>query len=357
MLAAALPAMADDFTVDGVIYSVNTDGITCSVGKNPEAAGDIVVPDKVTFDGKEYRVTTVGREAFRGNTAMTSIELPNTITRLEDFCFYESKGLRKANLPSSVRTIGAVTFGDCTALEEVTVGEGITYIGDGIFSGDVKLRTVSLPSTLVTIGNETFKNCDSLEDPEIPASVRQIGSRAFYGCLSLENVVISDNIITLESGAFYGCKNVKNVTIGKSVATIPGDCFLGCSELEKVQIGPKVSVIEWGAFSECPKITTVEVLATVPPEAEYYSFTTYEATLYVPGDAIGAYRAHETWAEFASIQPIEQGVEGIGADGNAAVEVFDLMGRRVFAGERAAISGLEGIYVVKEGARTVKEVF
>lgn len=66
-------------------------------------------------------VTSIGTQAFRENTALTSIDLPESITAINDYAFLQCSGLNAITLPSSVTTIGKRVFRDCTGLQSITV--------------------------------------------------------------------------------------------------------------------------------------------------------------------------------------------------------------------------------------------
>ena len=69
-------------TVDGVIYQ-QIDADTCKVVGYTGTAASLTIP--TTVDGKEVR--EIGEEAFMGNTTLTSICLPNTITAIRARAF------------------------------------------------------------------------------------------------------------------------------------------------------------------------------------------------------------------------------------------------------------------------------
>ena len=80
-----------EFTVDGVRYSVNDDNTTVTVAGYPlgnEPTGDLTIPESVTFRGCPYPVTSIGYEAFRGCSGLTSVTIPNSVTSIgeEAFC-------------------------------------------------------------------------------------------------------------------------------------------------------------------------------------------------------------------------------------------------------------------------------
>ena len=88
-------AWAHDVEVDGIYYNLNSENMTASVtfegGEDDsyegEYAGDVVIPETVTFEGLTYSVTRLGDDCFTGCSRLTSVTLPNSVTSLEDDCF------------------------------------------------------------------------------------------------------------------------------------------------------------------------------------------------------------------------------------------------------------------------------
>ena len=83
------------------------------------------------------RVTKIGNSAFARTEHLYNVELPNTITTIEDNAFYISN-LTNINFP-----------------------EGLTSIGDSAFRS-TKLINVILPSTLTFIGTSAFYQCRTI---------------------------------------------------------------------------------------------------------------------------------------------------------------------------------------------------
>lgn len=86
-------------------------------------------------------VTEIHNNAFKNCTAMTSITLPNTITRIGEFTFASCDGLTSFTIPASVTTIGYCAFAACKFLTSITFegtacqyaigGSAFQYVGDG----------------------------------------------------------------------------------------------------------------------------------------------------------------------------------------------------------------------------------
>ncbi len=108
--------------------------------------------------------------------------------------FDESRytGSSELTVPSVIagQTVTALSDG-CFAGSELTtvrLPEGITRIGSGTFSGCARLRGIVLPETLQHIGADAFFGCSALEAIAIPYTVNQIGENCFTGCGKLSYI-------------------------------------------------------------------------------------------------------------------------------------------------------------------------
>ena len=90
-LAAFTAAQAASITVDGINYTTNTTKKEATVAKytinkasgdTPADSlfykGDIVIPEKITYEGVEYTVVATATNSFQNCRELTSITLPTT---------------------------------------------------------------------------------------------------------------------------------------------------------------------------------------------------------------------------------------------------------------------------------------
>ena len=112
-----------------------------------------------------------------------------------------------------VTTIGQDAFRGCSRLTSVTIPSSVTTIGEGAFYDCSGLTSVTIPSSVTTIGKDAFLGCFGLTSVTIPSSVTSIGEGAFYGCSGLTSVTIPSSVTTIGQGAFYGCTGLSSVTI------------------------------------------------------------------------------------------------------------------------------------------------
>ena len=141
-LMCALGASAYDFESNGIYYNItgsNTVEVTKRLTYSGGYSGAVTIPSTVTNGGKTYTVTRVGKEAFRSDGNLTSVNLPTTIEVIDSAAFFYTKGLKSINFPEGLKRIAYSNF----------------YHIDS-------LATVVLPSTLLSIEHECFNFCSNL---------------------------------------------------------------------------------------------------------------------------------------------------------------------------------------------------
>lgn len=288
-----------DFGVDGLYYKIRSDGESVDLAyewarysyglfEHSYYTGDIVVPESVTYGGKQYAVTGFYSDVFKESPALTSVVLPNTITMLPSF--YKCTALTEVKFANSITSITSSTFSGCSALSKIEIPESVTNIDNYAFSGCSSLGSIVIPNSVTNIGDEVFSGCTSLRSIVIPESVDTLGRYCFKGCSALSSVTIEDGTkmltvlghnnvyrkifydspltsvylgrnITEEVFSEYDCSvvSLKTLTIGPSVTKIATKQFYGCSNLTTVNIlGKKPIEICDYAFSDCTKLSTFQ---------------------------------------------------------------------------------------------------
>lgn len=219
---------------------------------------------------------------------------------------YEAK-IKELTIPNSVTTISSFAFYDCAKLKDLNMGNGVTYIGQNAFHGCTSLVTVELPNSIKTIENDAFAACSNLNRINIPDGITEIAAGVFEFCDKLESVNIPNAVTKIGTYAFWNCKSLTDIKLGSGVTEIGKWSFSACSSLTKIEIPSQVTTIDLFAFYQCKNLASVTCLGVEPPiikqNPNAYDLTFSEispdAVLYVPTSSIDKYKASH-WHDFFS---------------------------------------------------------
>jgi len=227
---------AYDFEVDGIYYNLINGKYAEVTSGNNRYSGDVVIPEKITYEGVEYPVESIGDYAFSSCTSLTVITIGNSVTSIGEYAFQDS-GLTTITIGNSVTDIGEGAFSNCFSLTSFTIPNSVTSIGNGAFSNCFNLTSITIPSSVTSIGNGAFKYC-FITSIKVDADNNKYDSRD--NC----NAIIETSTNTLITGC-------KNTIIPNSVTSIGGSAFNGCLGLTAITIPNSVTSIGRSAFEVC----------------------------------------------------------------------------------------------------------
>lgn len=141
-------------------------------------AKNIKIPS--TFEN--YKVTIVGHGLFQ-NSEIESVEIPDSITEVQDYAFASSKNLSKVKLSKNLKVIGNNAFWDCKNLKSIELPASLKKIGVYAFSA-TGLTAVNIPEsdTLEGIDRFTFFQSADLKEVTVPVTITKIADDAFNEC-------------------------------------------------------------------------------------------------------------------------------------------------------------------------------
>ena len=183
-------AAADIFSYGGLEY-ITIDETTCEVGNNKYHSGTANIPEQVTYNGKTYTVTQIGRRAFYEAKNLTGVRVPETVTAIYEDAFYGCG-------------LGWITFEDGE--------EPIEFKSNG--TGSMTRVFDEVPVQNVYIGRD-FILPGGLWESNPPFSWND----------ALQIVEIGDLVTSLPTCAFQECPNLMQVTIGSGLKSIGADAF------------------------------------------------------------------------------------------------------------------------------------
>ena len=117
--------------------------------------------DENEYFSIDENVEIISRFSF-ANSKLTSISLPNSITTLEDYCFYSSRYLTTLTISSSNSTISKCAFAFCESLEQIIILSRNNYILEKAFYGCLQLKKIMFLGSEITTEENSFDKCVEL---------------------------------------------------------------------------------------------------------------------------------------------------------------------------------------------------
>ena len=216
----------------------------------------------------DMNIMYIGEEAFKNNTNVEYIVIPETVVQIQQDAFENCTALKKVYFistqaeeiaTSKLTLIHDQAFRACTSLERVDLSnvKKIT-VARQTFMGCTSLKEVVKMTAIGTMHSEAFRGCTSLKEADI-TGMHMSGSNVFYGCTGLETIKTA-KFSEIGEGMFTGCTSLVNVTI--NTPNVGANAFRNCSNLASVTFAsPAGEALKFdigaGAFSGCRKLASV----------------------------------------------------------------------------------------------------
>lgn len=257
----------DSYSTEASESEFETEGTSDALTIKKYKGTSQVVDLTKLFSGSQ--VVAIGQDAFRNNTSVKEVILPDTVTSIGICAFQDCKNLttikgtgnvtqignyafiRCEQLASfdstNATTIGQEVFRECKNLQKFVIAEGTTQIAAGAFYASGLLE-VTLPSTCKEIGVNAFRET-LLTEITIPDECLSIENGAFMDCNSLVSVLISEQS-KLESigSSFNKCISLKSIVIPESCENIGDSCFSNDDGLETIEFRNPDTQLGVGVF-------------------------------------------------------------------------------------------------------------
>ena len=284
--------LSSNFEIDGIVYIPTSlaDRKCCVADYNPGVNNrGVSIPSTVTYQGVELIVGDIMPHAFYKNELVGAVAL-------------ENKGM-----------IGKSAFESCNNLTRVEIPQSITRIEDHAFRNCTALTDAFFfdRETQLPLGAQLFAECP-LDTLYLGAKIEYISEASestspFCGNKSLKTVIITDVETDIYDYEFYGCSGLEMAVVGDGVERIGRWTFSGCSSLKNFTFGSNVSTIGEEAFSDCTAVTNITGRAVQPPVCGAQALddiNKWNCTLSVPSQNGNSYKTAEQWKEFIKIENI-----------------------------------------------------
>jgi hypothetical protein len=228
------------------------------------------------------------------------------------------------------------SFGWNSAIKTITLPGSITKIAEDAFSSNLNLETVILGDQLVEIGSQAFYSAKKLKNIVFPESLKIIADASFASCIGLNSIHIPASVIEIRDGAFgrdcpayitveesnpnYSASNgylfnkdktilvsatalYESYIVQESVNELFVSAFYMNTKIKTLTLPENLTLINYSGLDGCTNLRTIYCKAANPPSVSDFSLRNIprDGTLYVPIGSRNAYMAASQWGEFQNI--------------------------------------------------------
>ena len=270
-------------------FLTNHDTIT--IGRYLGTDSTVVIPESVGG----LPVTAIGGRAFYVNRTLTSVVIPESVTRIDESAFLGCASLTSVDIPSRVNRISSFAFAQCHALPNITIHNSVISIDLCAFLACSSLTNVTIPASVNSIGIKAFASCIRLdaitvneENPYFDSAEGALFSddqTTLIQCPAgkVGNYAIPDTVKNIQDYAFDGCARLTSVTIPHGVTAISGGMFSDCSSLSVLVIPRSVTSILSSPFFGCASLETVYFMGDAPTVISDELWYAPRSIYYLPG--------------------------------------------------------------------------
>lgn len=296
----------------GLLYKIDNSSQAIITGYTGASGSAITIPSEING----YPVVSIQKEAFLNNTTLTSVVMEDGLKEIGDKAFEGCTNLKFIQLPNTLEKIYKFAFKN-TKLSSIELPESLTYIDNNFLYGVEGVTSIIIPKKVTYMGMHTFyigENllgalagsyikhvkfesgittipqyacCDMayLESVEIPDTVTEIQSWAFQNAVNLTSINLPDDIVTIGNeilvntglteltlpknvvsvgnGILRDTEGVKKITVPKKVTYFGGLGALCDSYVEEVAFADGIKVIPSHACEGAAHLTTINIPASV----------------------------------------------------------------------------------------------
>ena len=113
-----------DYVIGDATYEVSGDEVSVIKGNN--YTGDVEISSTIVINDKTYTVTSIAEGAFKNNTNITSVTIPESVNSIGANAFDGCSGLTSINVGKAVTSIGSKAFANLTSAAKTRALSGLT---------------------------------------------------------------------------------------------------------------------------------------------------------------------------------------------------------------------------------------
>ena len=249
--------------------------------------GDIILPSIVDYNGVQYFVTAIDKNAFWACHLTGSLTIPEGIVSI-GACAFEGCFFTTISIPRSTEVISSASygygtpFGYCSSLESIIVDEAnpVFYSENNALikrQGKVLVqgcKTTIIPDDVEAIGRSSFQGAGDGGNLVIPNSVISIDEYAFHYCNFSGTLMLSDSLRYIGANAFSESNFTGSLSLPNTVTEIGAAAFHNCGFSGDLILPSSITSINTSSFYSSNFSGTL----VIPNSVTYIGLMAFEGT-------------------------------------------------------------------------------
>ena len=250
---------------------------------------NIVANDYEYYSGCHSEDNIIGKNMFR-DLKLVSVKLPKTITKIDDYAFYNCSILKVVEIHEGLKVLGSYALKNCSSITEISLPDGMEDIGSYALEG-CPIKEITIPEGITRLRSGTFSTSNDciLERIHLPSTLEVIEGQCF--CWMGKKNNLTELILPA------GLKRIEGTLSQNTTAT-------------SVHIPPMVEYIADNAFSGWSAVKDYYVYVVDPISVNMNTFANYTtSTLHVPTQSYYNYYWNTQWSKFLSLVEFDEPYE------------------------------------------------
>ena len=153
--------------------------------------------------------------------------------------------------------IGSYAFKNCYSLSTITIPNGVSRISSYAFQNCYSLSSIVIPKSVFDIQYSAFQDCHSLSLISLPYSV-VLGHNALLNCYSLSSITVGE-MHYISSAVLQNCYSLSSIVIPNNVIDIDNNAFSGCSSM---------TYFDFTSHTSVPRLASSNAFDSIPSDCE-----------------------------------------------------------------------------------------
>lgn len=238
------------------------------------------------------------------------------------------------NIPNSVKRIGDYCFYKCNKIKKITIPTSVEFIGNHAFS-NIEIDKLIIPNSVKAIGESCFESAVIRESLKMSSQIDKFPSRCFYK----SNInTFSYNFSTVQELSDSAISNIEKDIIPE-IVSLRNLRYLGnnslnyCNETRLFELFSTLQNIDGNAFDNCHDKMVIRFFSYCPIKVEKNAFNSVSdnATLVVPKGTKLIFENTIPWSNFSNIEewPLDKDYDQKGEEVEVTDETHSLRLRSV----------------------------